>query len=133
MTREEVFEKLNTVFRDNFDDDGINLTDSTSSADIEDWDSLEQINLVVAIQDAFGIKFNIDEVNAMKNVGEMAGAILEKTQLLMILITGVNHERIQDHGPFRRTAGKLYGHRHRRHDGQIPGDHRRYQSPACER
>ncbi len=79
MTREEVFEKLNTVFRDNFDDDGINLTDSTSSADIEDWDSLEQINLVVAIQDAFGIKFNIDEVNVMKNVGEMADAILEKT------------------------------------------------------
>ena len=79
MTREEVFEKLNTVFCDNFDDDGINLTDSTSSADIEDWDSLEQINLVVAIQDAFGIKFNIDEVNAMKNVGEMADAILEKT------------------------------------------------------
>ena len=79
MTREEVFEKLNTVFRDNFDDDGINLTDSTSSEDIEDWDSLEQINLVVAIQDAFGIKFNIDEVNAMKNVGEMADAILAKT------------------------------------------------------
>ena len=79
MTREEVFEKLNTVFRNNFDDDGINLTDSTSSEDIEDWDSLEQINLVVAIQDTFGIKFNIDEVNAMKNVGEMADAILEKT------------------------------------------------------
>ena len=79
MTREEVFEKLNTVFRDNFDDDGSNLTDSTSSADIEDWDSLEQINLVVAIQDAFGIKFNIEEVNAMKNVGEMADAILAKT------------------------------------------------------
>ena len=79
MTREEVFEKLNTVFRENFDDDEINLTDSTSSEDIEDWDSLEQINLVVAIQDAFGIKFNIDEVNAMKNVGEMADAILEKT------------------------------------------------------
>ncbi len=79
MTREEVFEKLNTVFRENFDDDEISLTDSTSSEDIEDWDSLEQINLVVAIQDAFGIKFNIDEVNAMKNVGEMADAILEKT------------------------------------------------------
>ena len=79
MTREEVFEKLNTVFRENFDDDEINLTDSTSSADIEDWDSLEQINLVVAIQDTFGIKFNIDEANAMKNVCEMADAILEKT------------------------------------------------------
>ena len=79
MTREEVFEKLNTIFRNNFDDEGITLTDSTSSEDIEDWDSLEQINLVVAIQDAFRIKFNIDEVNAMKNVGEMADSILEKT------------------------------------------------------
>ena len=79
MTREAVFEKLNRIFRDNFDDDEICLTDETSAEDIEDWDSLEQINLVVAIQDAFGIKFNIDEVNAMKNVGEMADAILEKT------------------------------------------------------
>ena len=79
MTREAVFEKLNTIFRDNFDDDEISLTDETSAEDIEDWDSLEQINLVVAIQDAFGIKFNIDEVNAMKNVGEMADAILAKT------------------------------------------------------
>ena len=79
MTREAVFEKLNTIFRDNFDDDEICLTDATSAEDIEDWDSLEQINLVVAIQDAFGIKFNIEEVNAMKNVGEMADAILEKT------------------------------------------------------
>lgn len=79
MTREAVFEKLNRIFRDNFDDDEICLTDETSAEDIEDWDSLEQINLVVAIQDAFGIKFNIDEVNAMKNVGEMADAILAKT------------------------------------------------------
>ena len=78
MTREAVFEKLNTIFRDNFDDDEICLTDATSAEDIEDWDSLEQINLVVAIQDAFGIKFNIEEVNAMKNVGEMADAILAK-------------------------------------------------------
>ena len=79
MTREAVFEKLNRIFRDNFDDDEICLTDETSAEDIEDWDSLEQINLVVAIQDAFGIKFNIEEVNAMKNVGEMADAILAKT------------------------------------------------------
>ena len=79
MTRTEVFEKMNRIFRDNFDDESIVLTDSTSAEDIEDWDSLEQINLVVAIQDAFGIKFNIEEVNAMKNVGEMADAILAKT------------------------------------------------------
>ena len=78
MTREEVFEKLNTIFRRNFDDENITLSNETSANDIEDWDSLEQINLVVAIQDEFGIKFNIDEVNAMKNVGEMVNFILEK-------------------------------------------------------
>ena len=78
MTREEVFEELNDIFRNNFDDDSIELNDETSSADIEDWDSLEQINLVVAIQETFHVKFNIDEVNAMKNVGEMVDSILEK-------------------------------------------------------
>ena len=78
MTREAIFEKLNEIFRNNFDDDEIELNDETSSSDIDDWDSLEQINLVVAIQDAFNVKFNIDEVNAMKNVGEMVDLILEK-------------------------------------------------------
>ncbi len=79
MTRTEVFEKMNRIFRDNFDDESIVLTDSTSAEDIEDWDSLEQINLVVAIQDEFHVKFNIQEVNAMQNVGEMVDDILKKT------------------------------------------------------
>lgn len=78
MTRDEVFEKLNAVFRNNFDDEDITLADETSSEDIEDWDSLEQINLIVAIQKEFQVKFNIDEVNAMKNVGEMADLIMQK-------------------------------------------------------
>lgn len=78
MSREEVFEKLNVIFRNNFDNESITLTDDTSSADIEGWDSLEQVNLVVTIQDEFKIKFNIEEVNAMKNVGEMVDFILKK-------------------------------------------------------
>lgn len=80
MKREEVYERLNEIFRDNFDDERITLTDGTSSKDIEDWDSLEQINLVVAIQGAFHVKFNIDEVNAMGNVGEMVDFILRKLE-----------------------------------------------------
>ena len=78
MTRKEIFDELNTIFRNNFDDDMIKLEETTSSVDIEDWDSLEQINLIVAIQDRFSIKFNIDEVNAMRNVGEMVDYILRK-------------------------------------------------------
>lgn len=78
MTREKVFEKLNMIFRDNFDDDSINLTEETVAADIEGWDSLEQVNLVVVMQAEFQVRFNIDEVNSMATVGEMADLILKK-------------------------------------------------------
>ena len=77
--REEIYVILNEIFRDNFDDDSIVLSDETSSSDIEDWDSLEQINLVAAIQNKFKVRFSVDEVNSMKNVGEMVDLILKKT------------------------------------------------------
>ncbi len=80
VTRENVYEKLTLIFCENFDDDSIELHDAMTSMDIEDWDSLEQINLVVAIQEEFSVKFNINEVNAMANVGEMVDLILEKVK-----------------------------------------------------
>lgn len=76
MTREDVYEKLNGVFRDVFDDEDITVNDATTADDIEDWDSLEHINLVVAVEKCFGIKFTMGEVTGMKNVGEMADIIL---------------------------------------------------------
>ncbi len=76
MTREEVFEKMNEVFRDVFEDDDITVTDTTTAADIEDWDSLEHINLVNAMEQEFGIKFNMGQIVSMKNVGEMADIIM---------------------------------------------------------
>ena len=78
MTRAEVFEKLNEVFQDVFDDEDITVGEETTSADIEDWDSLEHINLIVAVEKTFGIKFNMGEVNTMKNVGAMVDIILER-------------------------------------------------------
>ena len=78
MSREEAYGKLNEVFRDVFDDDEITVNDRTTADDIEDWDSLEHINLVVAVEKAFGIKFNMGEVNKMKNVGEMVDIILQR-------------------------------------------------------
>ena len=75
MTREAVFEKLNTIFRDNFDDDEICLTDETSAEDIEDWDSLEHIRLIAAVEREFGMRFKMGEVSTMKNVGEMVSII----------------------------------------------------------
>lgn len=78
MTREEVFERLNKVFRDVFDDDDITVTETTTSADIDDWDSLEHINLVAAVEQEFGRKFTMGQVVTMKNVGEMVDIILQK-------------------------------------------------------
>lgn len=76
MSREEVFVTLNEVFRDVFDDEEITVTDQTTADDIEEWDSLEHINLLAAVEQAFGIKFNMGQVVSMKNVGEMADIIL---------------------------------------------------------
>ena len=76
MTKEEIYEQLNEVFRDVFDDETITVGESTTSDDIEDWDSLEHINLIAAVEQQFGMKFNMGQVVSMKNVGEMVDIIL---------------------------------------------------------
>ena len=78
MKKEDVYERLNKVFQDVFDDDSITVNENTTSSDIEDWDSLEHINLVVAVEQEFGIKFTMSEVRSMKNVGEMVDIILSR-------------------------------------------------------
>ena len=77
MTREAVYERLNKVFREVFDDDEIVLQDTTTADDIEDWDSFEHINLVVAVENEFSFKIPMGKVITMKNVGEMVDIILE--------------------------------------------------------
>ncbi len=76
MTRESVYERLNNVFRDVFDDESIELNDETTADDIEDWDSFEHINLVVAVEEEFSFKIPMGKVITMKNVGEMVDIIL---------------------------------------------------------
>ncbi len=80
MSRDEVFAALDEVFQDEFDDDTLHVTDATTADDIEDWDSLEHINLVVAVERRFGIKFTMGEVTGMKNVGEMVDIILQRAK-----------------------------------------------------
>jgi acyl carrier protein len=75
MTREELFEQLNEVFQDVFDDDSITVNETTTANDIDDWDSLEHINLINAVEQKFGIKFDMGQIVTMKNVGEMANII----------------------------------------------------------
>jgi acyl carrier protein len=81
MTREQAYEVVNQVFRDVLDDEGIAVQDATTAADVEDWDSLEHINLILGMERGFHMKFSMGEVTSMKNVGEMVDIILERSPL----------------------------------------------------
>jgi acyl carrier protein len=78
MTREEVFGEIQNIFRDIFDEDDLNISDTTNSDEIEDWDSLNHINLVSSIEKEFEIKFTLGELIALKDVGAMIGLIMHK-------------------------------------------------------
>ncbi|EOS80214.1 acyl carrier protein [Dorea sp. 5-2] len=80
MTREEVYVRLNEVFRDVLDDETIELNDQTVADDVDGWDSFEHINLVVAVEEEFSFKIPMGKVVTMKNVGEMVDIILELGQ-----------------------------------------------------
>ena len=74
MTNQEIFEKLSEIFSDVFDEE-ITVTAETTSADVEEWDSLTHITLISEVEEAFGFKFAMKDVLGMKNVGEMAEII----------------------------------------------------------
>jgi acyl carrier protein len=78
MTREELFDGVQDIFREIFDEDDIVIEDKTSSDDIEEWDSLNHINLVSAIEVEFKIKFTLGELMTLKDVGAMVNLIVEK-------------------------------------------------------
>lgn len=78
MTRDEIMEKVRRIFWDVFDDDTLDINDLTNSSDIEDWDSLEHITLVVSMEKEFSLKFDLKEVNKLANVGEMVDLIASK-------------------------------------------------------
>jgi acyl carrier protein len=78
MEREEMLKKITTVFIDVLDDEDIVLTDSTSADDVEDWDSLTHIQLVVGVEKAFNVRFTSSEIQDWENVGEMMDCILKK-------------------------------------------------------
>jgi acyl carrier protein len=70
--------QLRAVFRDVFDDEELEIDRSTSAEDIEDWDSLRHVGLVVNIESAFGVKFTSLEVAGLASVGEMIDLIDRK-------------------------------------------------------
>jgi len=78
MTKEEVFNEVQNIFRDIFDEDGLIINSSTNSDEIEDWDSLNHINLVSAIEKEFKIRFALGELMELKDVGSMVDLMVGK-------------------------------------------------------
>ena len=71
MTQDQILATLTGIFRDICDDESIVLTRKTTAADIEEWDSLNQIKLLLACEKAFGIKLKPRDINTLANVGEI--------------------------------------------------------------
>ncbi len=78
MTEQEIYTRLTAIFRDVFDDDFLTINASTSSADIEEWDSLSHVQLIVEVEQAFGVRFTSREILKWQCVGEMADALAQK-------------------------------------------------------
>ena len=78
LSKDEIIERLDDVFRDVFDDDTLEVDENTTADDIEDWDSIEHITLIGAVEDEFKMRFKMGEVSGMKDVGEMIGIIEQR-------------------------------------------------------
>lgn len=76
--RTAIAERLNAVFQDTFDDPSIQIHDGMTAADIDDWDSLQHIVLVLAVEREFKVRLNPAEVGKLENVGKMVDLLLVK-------------------------------------------------------
>jgi len=78
MQQQDIYAQLTTIFHDLFDDDTLVLTPSLTAAGVPDWDSFNHINLIVAVESKFGIKFQTAELESMHTVGHLADLIQSK-------------------------------------------------------
>lgn len=79
MQEARIYEQLTAIFRDLFDDENLVIGPETSPADIETWDSMNHINLLVAIEGRFGIRLSANEIESLENVGSIVKLIEAKT------------------------------------------------------
>ena len=78
MIEDEIGEKLQQVFRENFNDYNLVIRDSMNADDIEEWDSLSHISLIVSTEEVFGIRFSHSEIEKLNNIGEFKTLISSK-------------------------------------------------------
>lgn len=80
MNDKDILATLESIFRDTLDNEDIVLTETTSAADIDEWDSLANVQLVVEIESELGIRFNSEEITSWQNVGDMVKSISRLSQ-----------------------------------------------------
>ena len=78
MTREDILEQISHLFADILDEDNITLAETSTADDVEGWDSLTHVQLVVAVEKKFKLRFTAKEIQSWKNVGEMIDSISSK-------------------------------------------------------
>ena len=78
MQQQDIYDQLTTIFRDLFDDEELVLSPGLTAADVPEWDSFNHINLIVAVEAKFGIKFQTAELESMQTVGHLVDLIQTK-------------------------------------------------------
>ena len=78
METNEIVSRLTPIFRDVFNDNALVVSEGMTAADVPTWDSLSNINMIIAVEKAFGAKFSIKDVRNLKNVGELIALIKRK-------------------------------------------------------
>ena len=78
MSREEILQKVNEVFQDVLDNNSLQITNTTNSYEIEEWDSLTHIQLVAGVEKKFNLVFKLLEIGSFENVGDMCNCIESK-------------------------------------------------------
>ncbi len=80
MTREEIVSKLTDIFHEVFNDNAIVLNDGMTANDVENWDSLTHMLMITKVEETFGIKFKLKELNKLRQVGDLVAVIESKVQ-----------------------------------------------------
>lgn len=78
MTREEIVSKLTAIFHEVFNDNAIVLKDEMTASDVDSWDSLTHMLMITKVEEDFGIKFKLRELNKLKQVGDLISVIESK-------------------------------------------------------
>ena len=80
MNREEVLKQLQSIFRDILKKDNVSISESSTTQDVDGWDSLTHMQIIAQIEKRFGVRFNFREVIKFKNVGDLCSALLTKME-----------------------------------------------------